>query len=182
MKDGLKFGDQVDHFITREMDHEVKLRGRFHLQLFDKDGKLKWEKTLRNGITNVGKDLALNVMFHGTSAVSPWYIGLIDNSGYSAVAAGDTMGSHSGWNEFTNYDESTRVEWTEAAAASQSITSSSVSTFSINGNGTLRGVFITSVSTKSGTSGTLWSTALFASATAVSNGDSLKITYTVNAG
>jgi hypothetical protein len=45
----------------------------------------------------------------------------------------------------------------------------------------LKGIFVTSSNTKNGTTGTLWSTAAFASTVDVSNGDSLKITYTVNA-
>jgi hypothetical protein len=36
-----------------------------------------------------GKDLLLNVMFHGTSAITTWYLGLIDKAGYTALAAGD---------------------------------------------------------------------------------------------
>ena len=119
-------------------------------------------------------------MFHGTTAIATWYIGLVDNSGFTAFAEADTMSSHGGWNEFTTYSESTRVEWTEDAAASKSITNSTVVTFNITGSGTLKGAFITSDSTKSGTSGTLWATAAFGSTVPVVNTDQLKITYTVN--
>ena len=159
---------------------ELKPSGVFTVEIFDKNGKLKQTIEIPNGVTTVGKNLMLGAMFNGVSPATTWYIGLIDNSGYSAVAAGDTMSSHTGWNEFTTYDESARVEWTEGAAASGSITSSSVSTFTIGGNGTLRGIFVVSNSTKGGTSGTLWSTALFAAATAVADDDQIKITYTVN--
>ncbi len=91
------------------------------------------------------------------------------------------MSSHAGWTEFTTYSDATRVAWTTVAAASESITNTTVSTFNINGSGTVKGIFVTSVSTKSGTTGTLWSTAAFTSPVPVSNGDQLKITYTVNA-
>lgn len=160
----------------------LNLKGRFFLEHYGKDGKLKQKIDITNGITNVGKDHALGVIFNAVTQVSPWYIGLIDNSGFTALAAADTMGSHAGWNEFTTYSEATRQEWVEGAASSQSITNATPSTFSINGSGTVKGIFVTSSNTKSGTTGTLWSTGLFSSNIAVVNGDSLKITYTVNAG
>jgi hypothetical protein len=163
--------------------NDLVFKGMFPvIEHYGADGKLKGRYRMPNGITNVGKDHALDIVFHAGTQVTTWYIGLIDNSGYTAVAAADTMGSHAGWNEFTTYSESVRQEWTEGAPSSQSITNGTPATFSINGSGTVKGVFITSVSTKSGTTGTLWSTALFASNISVINGDSLKITYTVNAG
>lgn len=159
---------------------QLKPSGFFTIEVLDKNGKLKHKEVIQNAVTTVGKNHMLDVTFHGSSATGTWYIGLIDNSGYTSVPATDTMSSHSGWNEFTTYDESTRVAWTEGAASAASITSSSVSTFTIGGNGTLRGIFIASDSTKSGTSGILWSTALFSAATAVADDDQIKITYTVN--
>jgi hypothetical protein len=51
----------------------------------------------------------------------------------------------------------------------------------MNASGTVKGIFITSNNTKSGTSGKLWSTALFSADVPVVNGDQLKITYTLNA-
>lgn len=138
--------------------------------------------SLENDITNEGKNLILEVMFKdGTQiASSSWFIGLISNSGYSALAAGDTMASHSGWTEFTAYSQSTRVAWGPGTPASQSITNASPATFDINGSGTLKGIFVTSNSTKSGTTGKLWATGLFAADVPVSNGDQMKITYTVS--
>lgn len=157
----------------------LKPAGRFKIEIISKEGVVKHTEEFDNGVTTVGKNLMLDVMFHGTTAVGTWYIGFIDSSGYTAVAAADTMSSKA-WNEFYTYDESTRQAWVEGAASSSSITSSSVSTFTIAGNGTLRGIFVCSVSTKNDTTGTLWSTALFAAATAVADDDQIKITYTVN--
>jgi len=157
----------------------LKPAGRFKIEIISKDGVVKHTEEFDNGVTTVGRNLMLDVMFHGGSASGTWYIGFIDNSGYTAVAAADTLASKA-WNEFTTYDESTRQAWTEGAASAGSITSSSVSTFTIAGSGTLRGIFVADNSTKSGTTGTLWSTALFASPTAVADDDQIKITYTVN--
>lgn len=169
--------------LGRKPEDRLPLRGRFQIEHLDKDGNVKGKYDFPNDITNQGKNDLFETMFHdGTPiASSSWFIGLISNSGYSALAAADTMSSHSGWTEFTGYSQSTRVAWGPGAAASQSITNASPATFDINGSGTVKGVFITSNSTKSGTSGRLWATALFAADVPVTNGDQLRVTYTVSA-
>lgn len=150
------------------------------VQCFDKDGNLKWEEEVFNGIVDEGIEYLLDAGFNGGSQVSTWYMGLVDNAGFSAFANADTMSSHSGWSESTAYSESTRPEWTAGAAATRSVTNSSTVDFSINATATIRGIFITSNNTKSGTAGTLWSTAAFSSNASVTSGDTLKVTYTVS--
>lgn len=157
-----------------------KLGGRFAIEHRDKYGVLKGMYDIPNGIVDVGLNDILDVAFHAGSQITAWFIGLVDNSGFSAFADADTMGSHAGWNEFTTYSEATRVAWAEDVPASRSITNTTSSDFSITGTGTIKGIFLTSNNTKSGTTGTLWATAAFASNVAVVNGDSLKITYTVS--
>lgn len=154
-------------------------KGTFTLEHF-RNGQLIGKYDITNLVTTEGKNHILDVEFHGETQVTTWYIGLIDNSGYSAVAAADVMSSHSGWNEFTTYSDSTRLAWTEGAASSGSITSSSVTTFSINGTGTVKGMFLVSNSTKGGTSGKLWCASTFSTAVPVVNSDSLKVSYTVS--
>lgn len=135
-----------------------------------------------NGIVDVGVNSLLDVGFRNQIQIATWYMGLVDNSGFTAFADADTMGSHTGWNEFTTYSEAARVTWSPDAATSRSISNSTTSAdFSINGSGTVKGIFITSDSTKSGTTGTLWATAAFASTVSVVNGDVLKVTYTISA-
>jgi hypothetical protein len=90
------------------------------------------------------------------------------------------MSSHAGWTETTAYAEATRPEWTAGTPAARSITNASTVDFSINATITIHGIFITSDNTKSGTSGTLWSTAAFASNVTANNGDTLKVTYTLS--
>jgi hypothetical protein len=169
-------------FLRQFAEKAVK-GGKFQIEHRDKDGKLLGVYDMPNGIVNEGKDKILDVMFNDATAIAnaSWYIGLIDLSGYSAPAAADTMSSHAGWNEFTSYSEGTRVAWGSGAASSQSTTNATPATFNISGSGTVKGVFITSNSTKSGTSGLLWATALFSADVPVSNGDQLKVTYTVSA-
>lgn len=158
-------------------------KGKFFVEHFDKLGNFLGKYEFLNGITNVGKNYILDVMFNDGVQIAnnSWYIGLVDLSGFSSLLPTDTMSSHSTWNEFTSYSEANRVAWGSGAAASQSTTNSSPATFNVSGSGTVKGVLVTSNNTKGGTSGTLWATALFSADVPVSNGDQLKITYTVSA-
>ena len=183
--DAFNFLQKAVGLVTRNRGQQQKLplRGRFKVEHLDKDGNLKAVYDFPNDIVNQGKNDIFEIMFHdGTQvASSSWYIGLISNSGYSALAAADTMASHAGWTEFTAYSQSTRVAWGPGAAASQSITNASPATFDINGSGTVKGIFIATNSSKSGTSGRLWATALFSADVPVTSGDQLRVTYTVSA-
>lgn len=158
-------------------------KGRVFVEHFDRFGRFKGRYQVPNGIVNEGKDEILDVMFNDATqtANNSWFIGLIDLSGFTALADTDTMSSHAGWNEFTSYSEANRVAWGSGAAASQSTTNSTPATFNISGSGTVKGVLVTTNNTKGGTSGLLWATALFAADVPVSNGDQLKVTYTVSA-
>jgi hypothetical protein len=185
-KNEFEMGQQVSASVVRQKGRadpgsDFKPKGFFTVEHLDKDGNIKGIYKMPNGVTNVGKDHVLNTQFNAGTPVNPWFIGIIDNSGFTALAAADTMASHAGWNEFTTYSEATRVDWAEDAASGQAISNSTPATFNITGSGTLNGVFLNSISTKSGTTGTLWATASFASTIPVVNTDQLKITYTVTA-
>lgn len=146
-------------------------------------GKLLKEVWGLNDITNVGANYIFDVMFNNGTQIAnnSWFIGMISNSGYTGVANTDTMSSHSGWTEFTGYDQATRVAWGSGAAASRTVTNASAAVFTCNATATLKGIFVVSNSTKSGTTGTLWSTALFSSDTPVVDDDELRISYTLSA-
>lgn len=156
-------------------------KGKFVVEHL-RDGKKIGQYEMPNGIVNVGKNKLLDVMFNDSTPIAnnSWFIGLIDNSGYTALADADTMSSHAGWSAFASYSEATRVAWGSGAASSQSVTNATAATFNINGSGTVKGIFVTSNSTKGGTTGTLWATALFSGDVAVVSGDQLKVTYTVS--
>lgn len=162
------------------MNAKIGLKGRFHIEHYDKDGNLKAIYRVPNGIVDVGLNKILEDMFNGGTQSTTWYIGLVNNASFSAFANADTMASHAGWIEATAYTQTARPEWTAGTAASRSITNASTVDFSINATITLKGIFIVNNSTKSGTTGTLWSTAAFASNVSAVNGDTLKITYTVS--
>lgn len=147
-----------------------------------RDGQKIGDIAVLNDIVDVGVNSLLDVAFRNQTQIATWYMGLVDNSGFSAFADADTMSSHSGWNEFTTYSDANRITWVPDAAATRAISNSTTSAdFNINGSGTVKGIFITSNNTKSGTTGTLWATAAFASNVAVVNGDVLKVTYTISA-
>jgi hypothetical protein len=163
------------------MDQKACLKGRFVIEHRDSDGNLKGVYDFPNGIVDEGIEHLLDVGFHGSSATATWYIGLVNNSGFSAFADADTLSSHGGWSEFTSYTEANRVEWAEDAAASRAISNSTTADFSINASGNLKGIFVSSNNVKStGNTGVLWSTAAFSSVVATANGDTLKITYTIS--
>ena len=176
----------------------IHARGRFVVEHW-RDGKRINEYHFPNGIVNEGKNKLLNIMFHGTAAVATWYLGLIDNASYTALAATDDYADINqladGWKEFTGYTDegnggssSTRPVWGAGAASGQSITNSSPAVFDLTGGGTVKGVFlaggIANAQNKNDhtSGGTLWATALFTSGdVVVANGDQLKVTYTVSA-
>jgi hypothetical protein len=160
---------------------QLFLSGRIVAEHRDRDDYLKAIYEEPNGIVDEGLNHILETEFNGGSQISTWYIGLVDNSGFSAFADADTLSSHSGWTEFTSYTESNRVTWAVGSAASRAISNSTTADFSINATGNLKGIFVSSNNVKTtGNTGTLWSTAAFSSVVATANGDTLKVTYTVS--
>lgn len=156
-------------------------QGRVKIELI-RNGNVIQEFEQPNLIVNQGKNYILDVMFNGGTQIAnnSWFVGLISNSGYSAIVAGDTAASHAGWSEFISYDETGRVGWGCGAASSQAVTNTTPLTFTISASGTVKGVFVISNSTKGGTSGTLWAAALFSSDVVVADNDELRVTYTLS--
>jgi hypothetical protein len=162
--------------------NRLGIGGYFTFECYDHAGRLKWRDVAKNGVTNAGLNSLLDIYLGATAKVATWYCGLIDGSGYSALAAADTSASHAGWTESADYGEAVRQTWTPGAASSQSVVNGTAMTFTINATKTIKGAFLISVSTKSGTTGTLFCTALFAEGDrSVVSTDLLKVTYTVSA-
>lgn len=158
-------------------------KGRFKIVHTDKGGRIKGIYYVKNGVVNVGLDKILDVMFGAVSKPTDWYIGLIDNDSYSALAASDTMASHPGWpNEFTDYDEGTRQTWDEKAASGQEMTTNTPAVFTIDTDDSeIKGLFIVDNNIKGGSSDTLWSTALFDDVVELDDDDTLKVEYELSA-
>jgi len=163
-----------------KLQKKINLKGNPFVEHFDKSGRLKGIFDIDNGIVDVGINYLLDAGFDGGTPITTWYTGLVDDAGFSAFANADTMASHAGWTESTAYTEANRPEWTAGTPSSRSITNASTVDFSINATVTIHGIFITSDNTKSGTTGTLWSTAAFASPVSAQSGDTLKVTYTLS--
>ncbi len=157
-----------------------KPRGRFILEHRDSKGVLKSRQLFKNAVVDEGLEALLDALFNEGTQPTNWYMGLVNNSGWTAFANADTMAAHAGWVELVAYTEATRPEWLADAAASRAVTNSTTTDFSINGTATVKGIFVASENTKSGTTGILWATASLATAQPVSSGDTLKITYTVS--
>jgi hypothetical protein len=157
--------------------------GVFHVQCFDKDGNLKWEDQMHNLVVNQGLQDMNTQYFKGSTYTAGFFLGLVTGPGSgTAYAAGDTLASHIGWTEFTNYSGSRKaVTFGTATTADPSVISNSASPsqFSITGGGgTVAGAFLCTVA--SGTSGVLFSEADFQSPgdRVVVAGDTLNVTYT----
>lgn len=160
---------------------QAGLGGKFHVRCIDKDGNLKWEDEAYNLVTNTGLNNVLDVYIRAQTQTTSWYMGLVDNSGFSAFAGADTASSHAGWTENQSYSNANRPGWSPGAASSQSITNSSTVNFNMNGTATIKGLFIISNNTVGGTTGILFSEAAFSGGTqAVNNGDTLQCTYTLS--
>jgi hypothetical protein len=172
-------GCSVERRGGAQIADKTKLCGKFIIEHIRK-GKVLQKFEVPNGITDVGMNALLDIMFHASSQITTWYIALVDNAGFSMFAAGDTSASHGGWSENTAYDEATRPEWTEGTASGRAITNGTSVDFTMNATNTIHGIFIISENTKGGATGTLWSTAAFSSNVSVVDDDVLKVTYTVS--
>lgn len=153
--------------------------------------EVKWQDTVKNVVTDVGKNLLLDTGLAGSAyTVTGPYMGLISSVGYTSVpVAADTMASHATWVEAgnsTNYPLFTaRIapSWSAASAGSKA-TSAAVS-FTIGATGgTLKGCFLVfgsgAVTTLADTNGTLLSAGLFTGGDkVVSPSDVVNVTYSL---
>ena len=158
--------------------------GVYHIECRDKDGNLKWTAESKNLVVNVGLQYMAGSALTSVSQITTWYLGLYGAGASNTPAAGDTMASHAGWTEVTDYSNANRVTATfvTATTADPSVVTNTASpaVFNINGTTTVGGAFLTSENTKGGTTGTLFSAADFGSPgdRSVVNSDTLSVTYT----
>jgi hypothetical protein len=174
----------------------VGIEGHYHVECRDADGNLKWTDSFPNLVNAIGKQLMLNTLLAGTSytTVGP-FLGLIGTTS-PTFAASDTMTSHTGWTEFTNYTvggSAVRGTAVFSAATSSGTTPSNVTTaaaaaitYTITGaGGNVTGCFLCTgsgaSSTQSNTGGTLYSAGAFATAKTTTAGDTVSVTYSTTA-
>jgi hypothetical protein len=137
-----------------------------------------WE-LFPNGTTYEGLNYLLDAGFRGASQLSAWFMGVIDQSGYSAVSPSDTAASHAGWSELTGYSQTTRQAWSPGAAATGQLQVTSALSVTMTAARQVRGVFLASSSTKGGTAGKLYATAVLPAYLDVANGATFDWTYAV---
>jgi hypothetical protein len=162
----------------------VRAHGYYTATCFDADGKELWQEHMfPNLVTTVGKNDLLDKYMAGSAYTAALYIGLIGATSYTTGAnAADTMASHTGWVEDQNYSQANRptTAWSAAAAGSKALSAALV--FSINATTTIKGCFMTTVNTKGGTTGILYSAGLFTGGDQPAvNGNTLNVSYTAGA-
>lgn len=158
----------------------LKVGGKFYGQII-RAGKVIDEFEDPNLVVNEGLNSLLEIYFRGTTQITNWYLGLFEGN-YTPVATVTAATITSASTECTAYSETTRQAYTTAAASSQSITNSaSRATFTFTAAKTIYGAFLASNSTKSATTGTLFSAARFGTAKTVDTGDQLLLTYNFSA-
>jgi hypothetical protein len=175
----------------------LKAGGVFHFVRYDKHARFWRDKKtgkFRHGfgrkldewdaynkIPNVELDHILATEFTSGAQITAWYIGLMNAT--PSVAAGDSMSSHAGWTEYTNYSQATRVAYTGVESSQAVTNSASPAIFTVNaGSTTCGGAFITSGSAISGSTGTLAAEAAFTGGNrSPANGDQIVMTYSISA-
>lgn len=192
------FGDNATIMLQAgaTKNETVGIEGYYNVECRDAQGNLKWEESFPNLVNAVGKELMLDTLLKGSSytVVGP-FLGLISGASPSFAAA-DTMASHGGWTEFTNYTvggSAVRGTAVFASATSTGTTPSNVTTSAATpitytitgGGGTVGGCFLVTgsgaSSTISNTSGTLYSAGAFTTAKITTAGDTVSVTYSTTA-
>jgi hypothetical protein len=181
-----KTSDSVSGAVIRKSDfvHSALAGGVFTVTCRDKDGNLKWEESNPNLVVNQGLQDMNAKYFVGSAYTAAWYLGLVTGpASGTTFAAGDTLASHAGWTEDTNYSGTRKAcTFGTATTADPSVITNSLNTasFTMTGTTTIAGAFLCSVA--SGTSGVLFSASDFQSPgdRAVVSGDVLVVTYTFN--
>jgi hypothetical protein len=158
----------------------------------------KWQDRFTNLVTTEGKNAALTHFLKGSSYTASQVLGLIEDTGYSAVAAGNTAASitaagsgspANGWNEAPAATCASRGTPSFATASGGTLATSASVSFSIIATDTIKGAFLLCRSTAGvapsatvgNTSGALYSAGLFSGGDrAVANGDTLNVTYTAS--
>lgn len=158
--------------------------GVFTVTCIDKDGHEKWVNIAPNLVVNTGLQSMNTQFFTGSAYTAAWYIGLVNGtSATTTFSGGDTLATHAGWIENTDYVGNRKAASFGAATLadpSNINNSASAASFTMNATANIAGAFLTNVA--SGTSGVLFSAADFQAPgdRSVVSGDVLNITYSFN--
>ena len=165
------------------MKNNLGFSGKFYVECYGPDGKLKWKDEIENTIMNVALNDILDVYFFSGVATANFFVALIRDDNFTGIVAADTAASHAGWEESGEYSEANRPAWVIIAPASQNVTNvASPAEFNINATQIFKGAALFTDNTKEGTTGTLISAGLFTSGDkATISGDLIRISYEIDA-
>ena len=168
--------------VSKTVCEQTKATGIFTAELFDKYGKLKWREVFPNLVVTQGKNFLLDNGLAGSAYTAAFYLGLISSVTYTAIVAGDTAASHTGWTEAgaTNapaYSGARRTAvWAAASAGSKAL--SAALSFTFTSAGTVKGAFLSTAPTVDAVTGALYSAGLFSADRAgIVSGDILNVSY-----
>lgn len=173
----------IQSYSQADLKGRTEFAGFFEFEVYEPDGVTLVRKgRTHNANTLAGLDDVLSVYLGAGSQKTLWYFVLVNNVGFSAFSTSDTMASHGGWTEFTNFTQATRQAWTPGAVSGQSITNPTSASHTMDtGGGAIYGAGLVSNSTKGGTTGTLWATGAFPSVQTLSVGQILRTSYSATA-
>lgn len=176
------------------ISEQLKLKGKYFVKCFNKDGILNWEDIINNVVTNVGANQLLDSAFGAGNSAA--YLGLISSVSYTGVpVVGDTMTSHATWKEagngsyYPNWStpaSNARGTMTFAAASGRAKALTGAISFVIATNGgTVKGCFVVfgtgAVATNNDTNGVLYSAGLFTGGDKVVGiSDTLQVSYSTS--
>lgn len=194
-----KFGDSAVVSVQTSVagNETVGMEGVYNVVCRDAQGNIKWEEQAPNLVNQIGKELMLDTLLSGVSyTVTGPFLGLIATTSPTFGTGSDTMASHAGWTEFTNYTvggSPVRGTAVFGAASSTGSTPANVTTCTASaitytitgGGGNVTGCFLVTGSgasaTQSNTGGVLYSAGAFGVPKAVTAGDTVSVTYSTTA-
>ena len=155
----------------------------FQVECYDKHDRLKWFASAYNLVTDEGITDLLNKYFIGSGYTAAWYLGLVLGPN-PVFATGDKAAAHAGWSEFIDYGEAARPALILPPATTTSVSNTlSKANYTCNNalSKTVSGLFVTTASGKSATTGVLYSEAAFTQGDKlVTTGDVLAVTATLS--
>lgn len=147
---------------------------KFRMEQYGPDGRLKAVDEFHNTVVTVGKNLGMDTVFRAGTGPA-WFMG---QKGTGNPAVGDTMASHAGWAEGTNYGSTNRLTMSFAACVGGTSTHAP-GTYAMNAAYSVAGAFVTTGTVVGGTVGTLYSAGDISTLRTGGSGDTLVITPTL---
>ncbi len=188
----MNFFDLLNKYKRREIQREIDqgnlgFSGIVHLKHFRAD-KLIYQEISKNRIVDQGLNHFLNVVMGADAKITTWYVGIFTNN--VTPAAADTPAAQLGAagtygeGQDADYDVplTNKPEYIDAPASAKVMSNSGTpASFTIAAILTIFGAFISSISAKTATTGTLLAAKKFDASRAVLDNDILTVQYDITA-